>query len=115
MRSAPKEISPSGPGARRDMKVASYPNALGVAAVAYVGVDYLREFAPGLHEVLQPLLWGFFAVAAAVRASSYEYWSWEVRSSGIFVGSLVFMLSCLSIEAMAVHYVTTVLGLDWHW
>lgn len=94
---------------------ASYPKALGVAAVAYVGVDYLREVAPGLHQVLQPCLWGFFAVAAAVRAPYYEYWTRELRSIGIFLGSLVFMLSCLCIEAMAVQYVTTVLGLDWHW
>jgi len=100
---------------RADMKTASYPNALGVAAVAYVGVDYLRELAPGLHGVLQPLLWGFLAAAAAVRAPYYEYWTREVRSIGIFICSLVFMLACLCIEAMAVQYVTTVLGLDWHW
>lgn len=95
--------------------VVLYPKALGVAAVAYVGVDYLREVAPGLHQVLQPCLWIFFAVAAAIRAPHYEYWSRELRSIGIFIGSLVFMLSCLCVEAMAVQYVTTVLGLDWHW
>ncbi|XP_024386487.1 protein PHLOEM UNLOADING MODULATOR [Physcomitrium patens] len=95
--------------------MASYPKALGVAAVAYVAVDYLREVAPGLHQVLQPCLWGFFAVAAAVRAPYYDYWTREFRSIGIFLASLVFMLSCLCVEAMAVQYVTTVLGLDWHW
>lgn len=97
------------------MKMTSYPNALGVAAMAYVGVDYLRELAPGLHEVLQPLLWGFFAAAATVRAPHYDYWTEEVRSIRIFLASLVFMLACLCVEAMAVQYVTTVLGLDWHW
>lgn len=95
--------------------MASYPKALGLAAVSYVGVDYLREVAPGLHEVLRPLLWGFFAIAAAVRAPYYEYWHRELRSLGLFLGSLVFMLSALCVEAMAVQYVTTVLGLDWHW
>lgn len=97
------------------MKVASYPNALGVAAVSYVAVDYLREIAPELHEVVQPLLWIFFAAAAAVRTPSYGYWTREVQSIKIFVASLVFMLACLCVEAMAVQYVTTVLGLDWHW
>jgi hypothetical protein len=97
------------------MMVTSYPKALGVAAVAYVGVDYLREVAPELHKVLRPLLWGFFAVAAAVRAPYYEYWQREFRAVGLFLGSLVFMLCALCVEALAVQYVTTVLGLDWHW
>lgn len=97
------------------MGVTAYPKAVGVAAVAYVGVDYLREVAPGLHQVLQPCLWCFFAAAAAIRAPYYEYWTRELRSIGIFLGSLIFMISCLCIEAMAVQYVTTVLGLDWHW
>lgn len=86
-----------------------------MAAVAYVGVDYLREVAPTLHQVLQPCLWAFFAIAAAVRAPSYEYWTRELRSIGIFLASLLFMLGSLCVEAMAVQYVTTVLGLDWHW
>lgn len=92
-----------------------YPNALAVAATTYVGIDYLKEVVPRLHEVLQPLMWGFFAVAAIMRAPNYEYWIQEVRSIGIFVGSLVFMLSSLCIEAMAVQYVTIVMGLNWHW
>ncbi|CAK9196290.1 unnamed protein product [Sphagnum troendelagicum] len=95
--------------------MAPYPKALGVAALCYVGVDYLREVAPELHAFLRPCLWGFFAVAAAARAPFYEYWNRELRSVGLFLGSLVFMLSALCIEALAVQYVTTVLGLDWHW
>ena len=97
------------------MKMASYPNALGMIAMAYIGIDFLKEIVPELHNILRPLLWGIFAIAIMVRGWYYEYWTKELQSSRIFIGSLIFMLSCLCIEAIALQYVTTVLGLDWHW
>ena len=97
------------------MKMASYPNALGMIAMAYIGIDYLKEIVLELHNILRPLLWGIFAIAIIVRGWHYEYWTKELQSSRIFIGSLIFMLSCLCIEAIALQYVTIVLGLDWHW
>ncbi|KAG6543627.1 hypothetical protein Mapa_014990 [Marchantia paleacea] len=91
------------------------PNALGIAAVTYIAVDYLRELNPPLHEKIQPWLWGFLALACALRAPFYPYWKREVKSIGPFVLSVFFMLGALTIEAFSVQFVTTVLGLDWHW
>ncbi|CAM6083016.1 unnamed protein product [Calypogeia fissa] len=91
------------------------PKAVGVAAVAYITVDYLRELKPGLHSRLQPWLWGFLAVALAARAPFYPHWKKELKCVGVFVASLLFMLSALTVEAISVQFVTTVLGLDWHW
>ncbi|CAM6063320.1 unnamed protein product [Sphagnum tenellum] len=93
----------------------SYPRALGLAATCYISVDYLAQIAPTVHEVLRPLLWGFFAIAAAARAPYYGNWHLELQYVGLFLGSLVFMLSALCVEALAVHFITAVLGLDWHW
>jgi hypothetical protein len=93
----------------------SYPKALGLAAACYISVDYLAQIAPTVHEVLRPLLWGFFAIAAAARAPYYGHWHLELQYVGLFLGSLVFMLSALCVEALAVHFITAVLGLDWHW
>lgn len=95
--------------------MASYSNALDAIVVAYMGVDYLREVVPELHKILRPLIWGFFTIAIIARLPYYKYWNQELQSFGIFVGSLLFMLGCFCIEVIAMHYVTTVLGLDWHW
>lgn len=88
---------------------------LGAAAVCYVGLDYLRVTSPALHKTLQPLLWGFFAIAAACRAPFYRHWSKELQAAPAFVGYLFFMLGALCTEAIAVQFVTGVLGLSWHW
>lgn len=87
---------------------------LGLAAIAYVAVDYLREVSPTLHSTLQPLLWGALALAAVVRVPFYRHWDAEIRAAIPFVASLLFMLSALIVEALAVQFVTAVLGLDWH-
>ncbi|XP_002984615.2 uncharacterized protein LOC9644978 [Selaginella moellendorffii] len=87
---------------------------LGLAAVAYILVDYLRVVAPGLHDALRPILWGSLALGAASRAPWYPHWPAEIRSALLFVACLVFMLSCLVVEAISVQFVTSVLGLDWH-
>ncbi|KAG0613952.1 hypothetical protein M758_6G140300 [Ceratodon purpureus] len=97
------------------MKTVLYPNILGVVAVVYIGIDYLREVDSDLHKVLRPLLSGVLAVVAIARAPYYDYWTQELSSIGIFIKSLLFMLSCLCIEAIMMQYVTVVLGLDWHW
>lgn len=87
---------------------------LGVAAISYVCVDYLRELSPRWHECLQPALWAALALASVVRAPFYKNWSSELRAAIPFLGSLIFMLSALLIEAFSVRFVTVVLGLDWH-
>ncbi|KAL3504494.1 hypothetical protein ACH5RR_034335 [Cinchona calisaya] len=89
-------------------------SGLGLAAIAYVGVDYLRHLSPLWHGRLQPLLWTFFAIAAIIRVPVYKHWSSELRSALPFIFSLVFMLSALLFEAISVRFVTVVLGLDWH-
>lgn len=87
---------------------------LGIAAIAYVGVDYLRHTSPVWHERLQPALWIGLAIAAIIRVPFYNHWSAELRSALPFVFSLLFMLSALLFEAISVRSVTAVLGLDWH-
>ncbi|GMP79857.1 hypothetical protein CsSME_00035206 [Camellia sinensis var. sinensis] len=87
---------------------------LGLAAMSYVGVDYLRYLAPSWHEKLQPLLWTVLALIAVVRVPFYKHWSAELRSALPFVAALLFMLSALLFEALSVRFVTAVLGLDWH-
>eukprot|EP01018_Ginkgo_biloba_P018523 Gb_00668 [translate_table: standard] len=87
---------------------------LGVAAICYVGVDYLRTISREWHATLQPLLWLVLALAAIVRAPFYPHWSTELRSALPFIGSMIFMLAALSVEAISVQFVTAVLGLDWH-
>ena len=87
---------------------------LGAVAVLYVAVDYLRVTAPGLHSGLQPLLWAVLAVVAASRAPFYPHWSHEIRAAPAFLASLAFMLLAFCIEAIAVQFVTSVLGLSWH-
>lgn len=83
-------------------------------ALLYVSLDYLRVIAPALHSTLQPLLWAGLALAAASRTPFYPHWSLELRAIPAFLGSLLFMLGSLCIEAIAVQFVTAVLGLSWH-
>ncbi|MCO5578112.1 hypothetical protein L7F22_031950 [Adiantum nelumboides] len=90
-------------------------HALGVAAVSYIALDYLREINPALHARSQPLLWGVLALAAALKAPWYRHWTLELRAAPIFLGCLLFMLAALCVEAIAVQFVTAVLGLSWHW
>lgn len=87
---------------------------LGIAAAAYVGVDYLRHVDPTWHERLQPVLWAVLALVAVARVPFYRHWSAELRSALPFVGAIVFMLAALLFEALCVRFVTVVLGLDWH-
>ncbi|MCO5606992.1 hypothetical protein L7F22_061183 [Adiantum nelumboides] len=101
----PKPSSESG-GKRRHM--------LGAMALLYVSLDYLRVVAPTLHSTLQPILWAGLALAAASRSPFYPHWSYELRALPAFLASLLFMLGSLCIEAIAVQFVTVVLGLSWH-
>lgn len=87
---------------------------LGIAAMAYVGVDYLRYLSPSLHERLMPALWIGLALIAVSRVPFYKHWSAELRSALPFVAAMLFMLSALLFEALSVRFVTAVLGLDWH-
>lgn len=87
---------------------------LGVAAISYVAVDYLRHVSPPWHARLQPLLWAFLALASVARAPFYRHWSLELKSAIPFVASMIFMLFALLLEAFSVRFVTAVLGLDWH-
>ncbi|GAV86461.1 PAP2_C domain-containing protein [Cephalotus follicularis] len=87
---------------------------LGLAAMSYVVVDYLRHQSPKWHERLQPALWSVLAIVAITRVPFYKHWSSEFRAAIPFVGSMVFMLSALLFEALSVRFVTAVLGLDWH-
>ncbi|KAK3428116.1 hypothetical protein EUGRSUZ_F04230 [Eucalyptus grandis] len=87
---------------------------LGVAAMSYVAVDYLRRLSPAWHARLQPALWSVLALVAVSRVPYYRHWSAEFRSALPFVASMVFMLLALLFEALSVRSVTAVLGLDWH-
>ncbi|XP_010525209.1 PREDICTED: uncharacterized protein LOC104803037 [Tarenaya hassleriana] len=87
---------------------------LGIAAMSYVAVDYMRYVSPTWHERLQPVLWSFLALAVVTRVPSYKHWSAELRAALPFLGSMVFMLGALLFEALCVRFVTAVLGLDWH-
>ncbi|KAJ9545807.1 hypothetical protein OSB04_025514 [Centaurea solstitialis] len=87
---------------------------LGLAAVAYIAVDYLRHLSPSWHELLQPLLWIVLALVAITRVPSYKHWSAELRSALVFIAALVFMLCTLLYEMISVRSVTAVLGLAWH-
>ncbi|MCO5578969.1 hypothetical protein L7F22_032820 [Adiantum nelumboides] len=87
---------------------------LGAMALLYVSLDYLRVMAPTLHSTLQPILWAGLALAAASRSPFYPHWSYELRALPAFLASLLFILGSLCIEAIAVQFVTVVLGLSWH-
>ncbi|KAK6118782.1 hypothetical protein DH2020_047473 [Rehmannia glutinosa] len=87
---------------------------LGIAAIVYVSIDYLRHFSPAWHERLQPALWAALAIAAVIRVPFYKHWSLEMRAAIPFIFSIIFMLSALLFEMISVRSVTAVLGLDWH-
>ncbi|KAL4296320.1 hypothetical protein GQ457_12G013090 [Hibiscus cannabinus] len=87
---------------------------LGLAAMAYVVIDYLRIISPTWHERLQPLLWSLLALVAVTRVPFYRHWSVEFRAAIPFLASMMLMLSALLFEALNVRFVTAVLGLDWH-
>ncbi|KAK2404384.1 Sphingomyelin synthetase family protein [Trifolium repens] len=87
---------------------------LGIAAMSYIAVDYLRHLSPKWHSRLQPALWSILALASVARVPSYRHWSAEFRSAIPFIASMLFMLSALLFEALSVRSVTAVLGLDWH-
>ncbi|XP_062097688.1 protein PHLOEM UNLOADING MODULATOR [Humulus lupulus] len=93
---------------------AARPGGLGIAAISYVAIDYLRHLSPTWHERLQPVLWSVLALIAISRVPFYKHWSSEFRSVLPFLGSIIFMLSTLLFEALSVRFVTAVLGLDWH-
>jgi len=87
---------------------------LGLAAAAYVGVDYLRHLSPAWHGRLRPALWAALALATAARAPFYRRWDAELRAAPRFLAALVFMLAALLCEAISVRFINTVLGLQWH-
>lgn len=87
---------------------------LGLAAISYVGVDYLRHLSPSWHTRLQPTLWVVLALIAVTRVPFYKHWSSEFRSAIPFIASMLFMLCALLFEVLSVRFVTAVLGLDWH-
>uniref|UniRef100_A0A2N9II23 Sphingomyelin synthase-like domain-containing protein n=1 Tax=Fagus sylvatica TaxID=28930 RepID=A0A2N9II23_FAGSY len=90
------------------------PPGLGIAAMSYVAIDYLRHLSPTWHARLQPALWSMLALIAVIRVPFYKHWSSEFRAAIPFVASMLFMLSALLFEALSVRFVTAVLGLDWH-
>lgn len=87
---------------------------LGFAAIAYIGVDYLRFISPAWHDRLQPVLWIILSIAAIIRVPFYKHWSSELRSAIPFIFAMLFLLSALLFEAISVRSVTAVLGLDWN-
>ncbi|CAB4289328.1 unnamed protein product [Prunus armeniaca] len=87
---------------------------LGIAAIAYVVVDYIRHLSPAWHGRLQPALLSGFALIAVSRVPFYKHWSSEFRSVFPFIGSMLFMLLALLFEALCVRFVTAALGLDWN-
>lgn len=99
----------------------SYPRAfwpagggLGIAAMTYIGVDYIRHISPAWHARLQPVLWALLALIAIIRIPYYKHWSVEMRSAVVFIASMIFMVGSLLVEMITVRSVTAVLGLDWH-
>ncbi|XP_024007634.1 uncharacterized protein LOC18012497 [Eutrema salsugineum] len=87
---------------------------LGIAAMSYVAIDYMRYLSPAWHSRLMPVLWSVLALAVVTRVPFYKHWSSELRAAIPFLTSIVFLLSALLFEALCVRSVTAVLGLDWH-
>ncbi|CAA7024415.1 unnamed protein product [Microthlaspi erraticum] len=87
---------------------------LGIAAISYVAVDYMRYVSPAWHSRLQPVLWSALILAVLTRVPFYKHWSKELRAALPFLASVVFLLGALLFEALCVRSVTAVLGLDWH-
>ncbi|CAI0427161.1 unnamed protein product [Linum tenue] len=92
----------------------SVGGGLGIAAISYVAVDYLRHISPTWHDRLQPVLWLLLIVIAFSRVPFYKHWVAEFRAVVPFVASVLFLLACLLFEALSVRSVTAALGLDWH-
>ncbi|CAN7122762.1 unnamed protein product [Brassica rapa subsp. narinosa] len=87
---------------------------LGIAAISYVAVDYMRYVSPWGHSRLQPVLWSVLVLAVVTRVPFYKHWSKELRAAIPFLASIFFLLGALLFEALCVRSVTAVLGLDWH-
>eukprot|EP00271_Cylindrocystis_brebissonii_P010245 TRINITY_DN26387_c0_g1_i1.p1 TRINITY_DN26387_c0_g1~~TRINITY_DN26387_c0_g1_i1.p1 ORF type:complete len:486 (+),score=60.20 TRINITY_DN26387_c0_g1_i1:276-1733(+) len=91
---------------------------LAVVAIAYVALDYWRERAqwlsPSYSELIQPGLWGSLTILALFEAPSYKHWGLEIRALPKFLWALTFVVAMLFTEVVMVHWVTAVLGLDWH-
>ncbi|KAM3208962.1 hypothetical protein ACQJBY_063569 [Aegilops geniculata] len=87
---------------------------LGLAAAAYVGVDYLSRASPSLHGRMQPAIWAALALATAARAPFYRRWDAEIRAAPWFLAAMLLMLAALLCEAISVRFVSSVLGLRWH-
>ncbi|EEC77275.1 hypothetical protein OsI_15905 [Oryza sativa Indica Group] len=110
----PRPRPPRGLAASLRRLLAGAGGGLGVAAAAYVGVDYLRYLSPAWHGRLMPALWAALALAAAARAPFYRHWSAELRAALPFLGSIAFMLGAFLCEAVSVRFVSAVMGLQWH-
>ncbi|XP_062023930.1 protein PHLOEM UNLOADING MODULATOR [Rosa rugosa] len=93
---------------------AARSGGLGIAAISYVAVDYLRHLSPTWHRRLMPALWTALALVSVSRVPFYKHWSSEFRSVKAFVASMLFMLLTLLVEAACVRFVTAVVGLEWH-
>ncbi|XP_068660225.1 protein PHLOEM UNLOADING MODULATOR isoform X2 [Aristolochia californica] len=87
---------------------------LGLAAISYITVDYLRHVSPTWHGRLQPWLWSALALVLVARVPFYKHWSSELRSALPFIASLLFMLSAFLVEMLSVRFASVVFGLDWH-
>ncbi|KAH0456079.1 hypothetical protein IEQ34_013986 [Dendrobium chrysotoxum] len=101
-------------GARSSWRLLRENGGLGLAAISYVSVDYLRYLSPSWHERLQPALWIALSLAAVTRVPFYRNWTAELRAAIPFLASIIIMLSALLFEALSVRFSTAVLGLDWH-
>ncbi|KAK3158139.1 hypothetical protein QOZ80_2AG0133360 [Eleusine coracana subsp. coracana] len=102
------------PVPRPPLRAGGRRRSLGLAAVAYVAVDYLGHLSPTWHGRLQPALWAALALATAARAPFYRRWDAELRAAPRFLAALAFMLAAFLCEAISVRFVSTVLGLQWH-
>ncbi|KAI4976075.1 hypothetical protein ZWY2020_049682 [Hordeum vulgare] len=99
------------PACRRPLAV----GGLGLAATAYVGVDYLlSRTSPSLHGRLRPAIWAALALATAARAPFYRRWDAEIRAAPWFLAAMLLMFAALLCEAISVRFVSSVLGLRWH-
>lgn len=99
---------------RRPINLQMTKGGLGIAAMSYVVIDYMRYVSPVWHSRLMPVLWSVLAIAVVTRVLFYKHWSKELRAAIPFLGSIVFLLCALLFEALCVRSVTAVLGLDWH-
>ncbi|XP_044960513.1 protein PHLOEM UNLOADING MODULATOR-like isoform X2 [Hordeum vulgare subsp. vulgare] len=99
------------PACRRPLAV----GGLGLAAAAYVGVDYLlSRTSPSLNGRLRPAIWAALALATAARAPFYRRWDAEIRAAPWFLAAMLLMFAALLCEAISVRFVSSVLGLRWH-